>query len=306
MAYAGGTPGTPGMSYLYDRRGRLRTVDRNGMQATLAYTGSDAPLTESYTGGTLGGLSVERHYDSYLRLQDVSAKAGSTSPQGATYGYDAAGRVQSLTDGSYSANYTYAPMTLLVNTVSFQAGTTRMTTTKQFDALKRLQSINSVSADSGAVPISYAYHYNQASQRDNVVLADGSHWLYDYDSLGQVKSGKRYWRDGTVVAGQQFEYAFDDIGNRATTKAGGDDNWANLRSAAYTANNLNQYSQRTVPRTFDVLGLANSAATVTVNDAAAYRKGEYFRKEITVATGANPAYTTVTSKSVLTPYPDQI
>jgi len=107
-AYNGGTPGTPGISYLYDRRGRLRTADRNGMQATLAYTGSDAPLTESYTGGTLGGLSVERHYDAYLRLQDVMAKQGSTSLQDATYGYDAAGRVQSLTDGSYIANYTYA------------------------------------------------------------------------------------------------------------------------------------------------------------------------------------------------------
>ncbi len=37
-AYNGGTPATPGISYLYDRRGRLRTVDRNGMQATLGYT----------------------------------------------------------------------------------------------------------------------------------------------------------------------------------------------------------------------------------------------------------------------------
>ena len=31
------------------------------------------------------------------------------------------------------------------------------------------------------------------------------------DALGQVKSGKRYWSDGTAVAGQQFDYAFDDI-----------------------------------------------------------------------------------------------
>ena len=26
--------------------------------------------------------------------------------------------------------------------------------------------------------------------------------------------GKRYWNDWTPVAGQQFEYGFDDIGNR--------------------------------------------------------------------------------------------
>jgi len=37
---------------------------------------------------------------------------------------------------------------------------------------------------------------------------------------GQVTSGKRYWQDGTPVAGQQFEYVADDIGNRTSTQAG--------------------------------------------------------------------------------------
>lgn len=58
------------------------------------------------------------------------------------------------------------------------------------------------------------------------------------DSLGQVRSGKKYWSDGTPVAGQQFEYGFDDIGNHKNTKTGGDENGWNLRSANYAANNL--------------------------------------------------------------------
>jgi len=49
------------------------------------------------------------------------------------------------------------------------------------------------------------------------------------------------------VAGQQFEYTFDDIGNRLTAASGGDQGGANLRSQNYSANNLNQYTQRTVP-----------------------------------------------------------
>jgi len=57
---------------------------------------------------------------------------------------------------------------------------------------------------------------------------------------------KKYWSDGTTVAGQQFEYAFDDIGNRAFTKAGGDQNGTNLGSAAYAASKLNQYASRDV------------------------------------------------------------
>ena len=44
--------------------------------------------------------------------------------------------------------------------------------------------------------------------------AVGSYWIYQSDTLGQVTSGKRFWADGTPVAGQQFEYGFDDIGNR--------------------------------------------------------------------------------------------
>ena len=36
-----------------------------------------------------------------------------------------------------------------------------------------------------------------------------------------ISSGKKYWSDGTPVAGQQFEYVHDDIGNRSSTKAGG-------------------------------------------------------------------------------------
>jgi len=63
-----------------------------------------------------------------------------------------------------------------------------------------------------------------------------------------VKSGKKYWSDQTPVAGQQFEYAFDDIGNRKSTKSDGDENGANLRLANYTVTSLNQYTNREIIR----------------------------------------------------------
>lgn len=78
------------------------------------------------------------------------------------------------------------------------------------------------------------------NQRTRMLLADGSWWEYRYDALGQVVSGKRYWADGTPVAGQQFEYGFDDIGNRKSTAGGGDKDGSGLRTATYTANRLNQ------------------------------------------------------------------
>ncbi len=90
------------------------------------------------------------------------------------------------------------------------------------------------------------------------------------------------------MPGQQFEYGFDDIGNRLSTKGGGDQNGANLQSATYSVNSLNQYTSRTVPGVVPVLGLATPAATVSLSlnggaaSAVTYRKGEYFWKETAV------------------------
>src|SRR5437660_108661 len=116
------------------------------------------------------------------------------------------------------------PTPPLVYQITFKnGGTVRMTTTKTYDFLNRLQSISSA--------VSFSYLLNSANQRRTNTFADSSYWVYNYDSLGQVTSGKKYWSDGTPVAGQQFEYNFDDIGNRRMTRAGGDDTGANLRTA---------------------------------------------------------------------------
>src|SRR5262249_41053098 len=123
--------------------------------------------------------------------------------------------------------------------------------------------------------------------------ADDSFWIYEYDSLGQVKSGKRYWSDQTPVAGQQFEYSFDDIGNRKNTHSGGDELGANLRLANYSANNLNQYTSRDVPGFLDIMGMAMSTNPVTVNSLSPYRKGEYFRKELSIANSSAAVWQSV-------------
>src|SRR3990172_8297675 len=120
------------------------------------------------------------------------------------------------------------------------------------------------------------------------------YWLYDYDSLGQVISGKKYWADGTPVAGQQFEYGFDDIGNRTSTKAGGDESGGGLRAASYTNHALNQTTGRGVPGAVDVLGLTFATNTVTVNSQTPYRRVEYFRKELTVNNASAPVWQSVT------------
>ena len=159
-----------------------------------------------------------------------------------------------------------------------------------------MTSIQSVNSQPSTIN-SFAYTYNNANQRTRASREDGSFWIYKYDSLGQVISGKKYWSDFTPVAGQQFEYAFDDIGNRTTTQAGGDETGANLRLTYYLPNNLNQNTLSTVPSAFDVIGVGFSTNSVTVNGDSTYRHGEYFRKEITVDNNLVPVWQPVTVAS---------
>lgn len=127
-----------------------------------------------------------------------------------------------------------------------------------------------------------------------MTMGDGSQWLYQYDALGEVISGKRYWPDSAAVPGEQYEYGYDDIGNRKVTKVGGDQAGGNLRSASYLANALNQVTNRTVPGTVDILGLASPGTSVTVNSAAAdYRRGEFFDKRLSINNATGSAWQSV-------------
>jgi hypothetical protein len=164
----------------------------------------------------------------------------------------------------------------LVSQIAFTNNcASRMTTTKQYDYLNRLTQISSQPSASGIPAVSFNY-YNAANQRTKDVLADGSYWIYGYDSLGQATNGVKYFADGTLVPGQRFGYLFDDIGNRKQTQSGGDQSGAGLRPANYTVNNLNQITSRDYPGTNDVIGVALATNSVTVNGQTAWRKGEYF------------------------------
>jgi RHS repeat-associated protein len=297
VTYANDPQSTPSVTYSYDRRGRNATVARNSITTTLAYNNANQLLSQTNSGGTLNSWWVANTYDSLMRRTNLQAKAGSTVNANFSYGYDNASRLQTVTDGTNNGIYSYIANSPLVSQITFRSNTlTRMTTSKSYDFLNRLTQISS--APSGAAPLSFNYTYNDANQRIQVRLADASFWLYEYDSLGQVTSGKKYWQDWTPVAGQQFEYTQDDIGNRSQTKAGGDQAGGNLRLATYSVNNLNQYTNRTVPGAVDVMGVGNAAATVTVNNQATYRHGEFYRKELSIGNSSAPQWQAVTNKAV--------
>ena len=290
---------TPSVNYGYDRRGRQIAVTNGATVCDWTFNDLGQLITESYISGPLNGLSVTNGFDALLRRTKISALSAGSQMLSTAYGYDTVSRLKTVSDGTNTATYDYVINSPLVGNIVFQHnGQTVMTTAKQYDNLNRLTTIST--ARSQFSPInSFAYNYNTASQRTAVTNADNTYWQYQYDALGQVVSGKKYWSDGTLVAGQQFTYNFDDIGNRKSAARGGDASGANLRSANYTVNNLNQCTSRDVPGYATILGSANPDATVTVNLQRAVRQGAYFWDELAATNTSSPLYLSLTNLAVL-------
>jgi RHS repeat-associated protein len=253
---------TQSVAIAYDRAGRPRTrTDAAGL-CTWSYHANGQLDTESYAGGQLDGLSLDRDFDAYQRLSSL------TSPgvYAIGYSFDAASRLDTVTFGTNTATYGYLPNSPMVGSVTFkQAGTTRLTTAKTYDYLNRLSGISNTPA---AVPaVSAAYQYNAANQRTRLTREDNAYWDYGYDALGQVNAAVKKLANGTPIPGLAHAWSFDDIGNRQTGTI-------NAQVSAYTPNLLNQYSSRTVPSVVDLVGSAVTDATVTVNGQSVTRQGE--------------------------------
>jgi RHS repeat-associated protein len=269
----------PDVEFEYDRLGRKKKVHQGPAGITretveFYYADFGGAAGQQYSSGLLKGIALTNRFDGHLRRVQVGMKVYGTNLYTAGYGYDAGSRLGWVTNGSSVVSYGYHANSPLTHELVFKhSGTTRLTLTKEYDALNRLTSIENEAGGGGIE--AWGYEYNDANQRSVVRLADGSYWEYRYDRLGQVVSGKKYFRDGTPMAGQQFGYGFDDIGNREATERDGN-------TAAYVANGVNQYSQRTVPGVVPVVGKATPLATVEVNLVAASRKGDYFWRFLSV------------------------
>ena len=297
IEYGATTVGTPEIRYTYDRAGR-RTSTRqfNGSTELRRVdwqpdeTGAFGTETMVESGATT--FTLTRGADSVLRPGSLTLQRTATNVVAMTYGYDTASRLTSVSDGTLSATYVYQANSDLLSTITLRNGaTTRLTTTRVYDRWGRLQSQWAVANAASVQPaVGSGYTYNAAGQRIRQDLGDGTYWTYSYDTLGQLTGAQRRWPDGTLVAGQQYGYLYDDIGNRKQSLEGGDANGAGLQTTTYTANLLNQYSGITTPGVASVNGLANATNTVTVNGAATVRQGEYWWRETSVNNASAPVW----------------
>ena len=191
---------------------------------TYAFNGDGALARQSTVGGPLHGVSLEQSFDATGRREHLTAHLPHGQRLDQHYGFDQRGRLQTVRQGNREARYTFDEVTgALTHTRFLTGGQPIAETVREFDALNRLEQIETRSLkEGGDFHQSFAYRHNDANQRTRVESADGSYWQYEYDHLGQLVSARRHWQNGEPVAGQQFEYTFDQIGNRETSRYGGD------------------------------------------------------------------------------------
>ena len=270
-------------------------VDNAGTN-NLTYDHAGRLISSAYISGLLNGITVTNHLNPVYGRDLLQVYSGAQSIYSAAYGYDGYGRMGSVSSGVYSATYGYLPNSdLLQSTTCANNGSTVLTTTRAWDYGYRLRSIANVA--NGATVTSHSYLYDSLDRRTQATLEDGSVWKYNYNDRNELIGAHRYWSDWTPVAGQQYGYNYDNIGNRITAASGGDANGANLRTTSYSVNSLNEYTSIGTPGYMPILGDALAYNSVTVNGGTADRKLEYFHDEISVTNSTGPVWQTVSATS---------
>ena len=175
------------------------------------------------------------------------------------------GGLSKITSGSFTRSYSYGDSRLLLTQVANKFGSTNLETdTVVHDALGRITS----QTQTGAL----FDRYNGGAIHSVAERLDGS---YGYDSCSQLTGWRTYTgTSGTNdLAGRNWQFNYDLSGNRAAGNQSGISN-------GYTANNLNQYTQRTHNGKHAVSGFADSSANVIINGSAPdSRQGDYFYDE---------------------------
>ena len=234
-------------SYTYDTDGRITGKHFIDGSATLYLYDAQENLTNTTTYSTTFAPleSVNMTYDFGDRLAHLIYPSGQFLQFGydsnnrrissvdqlghmLLYNYDAAGRLQSLTNelSDLVVQYQYDPAgRVVVKTLG-----NGMFTTYQNDSSGQLLSMSNFLGDCTIISI-YNYTYDSRGRRTTMATLDG-HWTYTYDDIGRLTQAN-YTALGTNVPNQSFVYKYDALGNRTSTVENGVTN-------AYAANGLNE------------------------------------------------------------------
>jgi RHS repeat-associated protein len=270
--------GAPGLAYLnYSRAGLPRKIiDASGIQA-LEYTPTGRLRSITGMQGAFQGLKVQYTWHKFFGLHklELFKEGRAQALLEHCYDYDPSGRLLSSSSGAYTGEYKYTPNSDRLEQVNgLRLGDLIFRAQKTYHAGALCDTEHNLLHKHTLS--SYRHSYDASGRRSSTTLSDQSTWRYNYNSRDELVSASRYWPDQSPVAGQRFEYDYDQAGNRRHMASGGDSHGRNLKTTVYQTNAQNQYVLATASATLDILGSANPQAQVTVNRHPTDRHGRYF------------------------------
>lgn len=221
----------------YDKaRRRTRMEDAGGI-TEWAY--DSLGRLETYTQNNVN-QSIHYKYDSWSRIKErrvrpVGTVEGVAGEWLTAYSYDVAGRLLNLTDHHVDATnpfvYKWHDNASLVERITFPSGAKQE---KGYDVLGRLKLIEAFNQSNTKLN-SFDHHYNSVGQKDEITLVNGNKLKLAYDEKRQLNTAQKVDSSDVPVAGYDFDFDFDAIGNRSQIIANG-------VTTPYFPNALNQYA----------------------------------------------------------------
>ena len=226
---------TPAKTFSHDQLDRQVSATIEGVAAyRYVYNDRNQITEEQITIPTINGnleRSLIRSYDSHGRPTGYQLKNGDTVEQTLVYTYTPTGQLAGVSADGKEFTYSYllnAPhlisrVTAPLHTVTHTYEANRDVLTSKTNRWKNKVDTPIISA--------YTYTMDSLGQRISVstegeaFASTPADWAWGYDVLGQVTSANG------------DRYAYDQIGNRRTSRKG------DATDTVYTANALNQYSR---------------------------------------------------------------
>lgn len=282
---------TTDVAYTFYRDGAHETVTHGAEVRTFGYGSPGVLTSETTAGGVLDGLALTIGRDALDRRTSFTfAFAGESVTHSRGY-QSSTSRLGSVSEGDLSASYQYHPASNLLKSATHRENTAvRLVEARSYDALGMLSSIASLGTGS-ATPVqrSYGYTRNGINQVTGVTREDDFDWVYGYDAKGHLETASRKLPNGTSLAGEQFGYTYDPLGNRLEATFGG--GTGGTHSVAYTpaGGDVSQVDEIETPGVALVTGQASSTATVLVDGVSpSDRQGERFAHPVSVDNSTDP------------------
>ncbi|AHF94700.1 hypothetical protein OPIT5_23640 [Opitutaceae bacterium TAV5] len=228
---------TPDVTIAYNRFGAQATVtDATGLR-TVTYNAA-LQLEQEKLPGFFGNRILTRSHEIAGTGSIPGREAGFLlgtisdldSDHAVIYGYDNAGRLNTVTDLDATYTYGYLPNSNLRATITGPAHTVTYSYEPHRDV------VTSIENKVGAVTVSkYDYTVNSLGQRtqrqqSGTAFTATSTDIFVYNGKGEVTDSSN-----TIFPDYNRNFIYDDIGNRTSFTN-------NTGTFSYTTNNLNQYS----------------------------------------------------------------